>query len=264
MADGGHSINPVETIEWLETMYPSNGVNWEAILSCQYRAALPCPRTIIDVGAHQGAHVAHFINMGAEQIVAFEPIPELAALLANKFGCDRLIVHQMALGHQSGRAQFLIDLQTPSESGLCARSDKTGSEKIITIELYLGTIDQFSLQNVDYIKLDAEGAELSVLAGATRTLARWRPLLSIEYGWAGYSSYGYAKRSLLDWAHVHRYVVCDLFGAPLAGAAYDACVDRYYCDFLAVPEEATDLSDRLQDSGKTLLARIEQFCVASD
>lgn len=215
----------------------------------------------MDVGAHQGAHVAHFLNMGAEQIVAFEPIPELAAGLVDKFGCDRLTVHQMALGRQAGRVPFLVDQDTPSESGLRPRSDKQESRKLITIEVNLGTLDQIRLQNVDYIKLDAEGAELDVLAGAATTLKRWRPLLSIEYGWAGYSSYGLSKHSLRDWALANHYVVCDLFGTTLSGAAYDACLDRYYWDYLAVPDEAVDLRKLLQDSGQALLSDIERFNV---
>lgn len=251
-------IDPVTTLRFLQATYPSMTLNWEAILTAQYRCAVPHPRTIVDVGAHRGTHVAHFLDMGAGHVEAFEPIPEMCAGLVQRFGCDRLTVHQMALSNEAGRASFLIDRATPSESGLRARADKAGQRDFLSIEVEIGTLDQFQLRDVDYIKLDTEGAELMVLAGAESTLAAWRPLLSIEYGWAGYHQYGFSKHSLLDWATSHRYVVCDLFGAPLTNA-YDACVDRYYWDFLVVPEEAEDVMQRLGQNGRTLLANLSRF-----
>jgi FkbM family methyltransferase len=254
-------VDPVQTIKFLEASYSSMALNWEAILACQYRFAIARPRTMVDVGAHQGAHVAHFLDMGAERIIAFEPIPELAAQLVQKFGCERLEVHNIALGDHSGQTTFLIDRAAPSESGLRPRSDQPASRDFLSIQVEMKNLDRFNLQTVDYIKLDAEGAELMVLSGAEATLAAQRPLLSIEYGWEGYNSYGLSKRTLLEWAEAHRYVVCDLFGAPLASAAYDTCVDRYYWDYFVVPEEATDLMQRLQQNGRAVLADIEGFHV---
>ena len=256
---GEDIVSPLETVQWLEARYPSNmALNWEAILSDQYRWAVRRPRTIVDVGAHRGVHVAHFLDMGAEHVEAFEPIPELSAHLVRQFGCDRLTVRQMALGNHSGKTSFLIDLSAPGESGLRARSDKEGVRDYRSIEVDIGTLDQFQLRDVDYIKLDTEGAELVVLAGAESTVAAWRPLLSVEYGWAGYHSYGFEKRSLKEWARLHRYVVCDLFGAPLA-SAYDFCVDRYYWDYFLVPEDTVDLMRRLAENGRAILADMDRF-----
>jgi hypothetical protein len=42
------------------------------------------------------------------------------------------------------------------------------------------TLDEYRLQNVSFIKIDVEGQEMNVLAGAAHTLERCRPTLLIE------------------------------------------------------------------------------------
>jgi FkbM family methyltransferase len=251
-------VDPLGTIERLEARYPAMALNWEAMLSAQYRCVVRQPHTIVDVGAHRGAHVAHFLAMGAERVEAFEPIPELCAHLVQQFGGNRLTVHQMALGDQKGPSTFLVDRASPGESGLRSRSDREGHRDYQQIQVDVGRLDQFELQHVDYIKLDTEGAELTVLAGAEATITVWRPLLSVEYGWAGYHSYGFEKGSLREWARSNDYVVCDLFGASLA-SAYDLCVNRYYWDYFLVPDDAPDLMRRLEENGRAMLAEIDRF-----
>ena len=39
---------------------------------------------------------------------------------------------------------------------------------------------KMDLSRIDYIKLDVEGAELSVLKGAVRTIGKWKPKLAIS------------------------------------------------------------------------------------
>jgi FkbM family methyltransferase len=74
---------------------------------------------------------------------------------------------------------------------VCALGDAAGE-----IEMYGGThdpainpirsvvrcftLDSFQLSNVDYMKIDVEGFERKVLAGAEYTIARWRPVIVIE------------------------------------------------------------------------------------
>lgn len=41
-------------------------------------------------------------------------------------------------------------------------------------------LDDFNLQDVDYIKIDVEGFEKKVLLGGLETVKRWRPLIVIE------------------------------------------------------------------------------------
>ncbi len=41
------------------------------------------------------------------------------------------------------------------------------------------TVEALGLERVDFIKMDIEGAERQALRGARRTIARWKPSLSI-------------------------------------------------------------------------------------
>src|SRR5262249_17294645 len=47
-------------------------------------------------------------------------------------------------------------------------------------EVTVGTLDQFDLNNVRFIKIDVEGSERDVLAGARKTIKRDRPVLLLE------------------------------------------------------------------------------------
>ena len=44
----------------------------------------------------------------------------------------------------------------------------------------LTTIDKFAFERVDMIKIDVEGMELDVLAGARETIARCRPVIYLD------------------------------------------------------------------------------------
>lgn len=137
-----------------------------------------------------------------------------------------------------GTRTFHLNLSVPTESGLELRKFLDDKNRIEKIEVVTERLDAFGLANVDFLKLDCEGAELDVLVGATETLRRSRPLISIEYGAAGYLAYGHTKLDLFEWTRDHGYVVSDLFGRlMLTAETFDLCVDRYYWDFFLVPQD---------------------------
>ncbi len=253
-------MNPTITLKYLETAFRSTAVNWEAILAAQYRAACPNPRCIVDVGANLGAHVAQFVDMGCPKILAFEPIPELAGRLARLHQHGPVTVHQLALGEAARQATYYIDTEVLAESGLKGRIDRPDRVRE-QVPVTVATLDSFALDVLDYIKMDAEGAEMLVLSGADATIGRCRPLISVEYGWAGYHTYGLQKDALLNWAIGHEYAVCDLFGGQITPELFDQCVDRYYWDYLLVPAENRELADRLEAKGELLLRGIGTFIV---
>lgn len=51
-------------------------------------------------------------------------------------------------------------------------------EKYYEMQLY--TLDEFNLQDVDYIKIDVDGYELKVLQGSIETIKKYWPLLVLE------------------------------------------------------------------------------------
>jgi FkbM family methyltransferase len=250
--------NALQLLERLEASCANTSIDWESVLARQYTAVLHAPRTVVDVGANEGLHTRQLVALGTRQVVCIEPMPHLAAGLAAEFGPSVRVVNA-ALSWAEGRQTFQINLDVPTHSGLRSRTDTPASARVEDIVVDTTTLDALGLTDVDFIKLDCEGGDLDVLRGGEATIAASRPLVSIEYGSAGYLAYGHHQFSLFEWAAAHDYVVADLFGNPLAPRdVYAACVDRYYWDYFLVPAEST-LLPVLQASAVTLFGDMAPF-----
>jgi FkbM family methyltransferase len=109
--------------------------------------------------------------------------------------------------------------------------------------IVLDTIDAqaASLERLDFIKIDIEGAELDCLRGAGATVARHRPFISIEYGRSCYSMYGETAVSLFNWACEKDYLLSDLFGNIVEDEAeWLRVCDVSFWDYYLLPKERRD------------------------
>jgi len=254
--------DPRLLIDYLKSAGPAETINWEGLLARQYRRLLDSPRVIVDVGAHAGAHTSHFLNIGARKVVCFEPLPHLAEALKAKFADQPVEVHAVALNHEEGESEFVFNMTTPSESGLKQRVFSLAEEqRLQRITVQMRRLDSFALQDVDFIKTDCEGAELNVLSGGRDVVRRDRPFVSVEYGADGYAAYGLQQDALLIWAVENGYRVSDLFGNSLNDRGdYEYCVDKYYWDFLLIPEEKwQESSRRLHDGAREIIGNIRNL-----
>ena len=67
------------------------------------------------------------------------------------------------------------------QSGFISRSGKWISDREKgNIPCY--SIDDMNVNNVDFIKIDVDGPDRFVLAGAKNTIEKWKPVIYIEYG----------------------------------------------------------------------------------
>jgi len=266
----------LQLLSRLEGAVVNTSIDWESVLARQYSAVLGAPRTVVDVGANEGLHTRRFVALGARQVVCVEPMPDLAARLAAEFGSQVRVVNA-ALSSTEGSQTFQMNLDVPTHSGLRARVDTPADARITNIVVTTTTLDALGLTDVDFLKLDCEGGDLDVLRGGDATIAASRPLVSIEYGAAGYLAYGHDHFSLFEWAAAHDYVVADLgypyygygyryYGYPYAYIGspldrreiYDGCVDRYYWDYFLVPAASAFLP-ALQASAVELLRDMAPF-----
>ncbi|MFO0953537.1 MAG: FkbM family methyltransferase [Isosphaeraceae bacterium] len=143
--------------------------------------------TVYDIGANVGFYAviaAHLVGPSG-RVVCFEPVPENATMIrrnlrANRF--DHGTVCPQALGGSDGRARFLVGAETVA-SKLAAVSGP-GDEYEREIEVEVRRLDAVTaggrIPPPDFIKLDAEGAEAEILAGAADTVNAARPLMLIE------------------------------------------------------------------------------------
>ncbi|TDG11621.1 FkbM family methyltransferase [Seongchinamella unica] len=142
---------------------------------------------IIDAGAFIG-DTAVLFNHKAEgqcEVHCFELLDENLELLRanvklNKLDEERVFVNQLALSDRSGEILEIknhnIQGATKVDSNTSLSPGSSNSIGTISIDDY---VRQRSLDRVDMIKMDIEGAELQALKGATETIRKHRPKLAI-------------------------------------------------------------------------------------
>jgi len=145
--------------------------------------------TVADIGAQSGFYTLLLSKrVGAQgKVIAFEPLPANYRLLEENLRLNKIenaIVRREAVADRTGALNFQFPLDEPSLiAGPVLAEDSTGAFDVPCVSL-----DDFvagQLNSLDLIKMDVEGAEGSVLAGATKTLQQFHPNLIIELHHAG-------------------------------------------------------------------------------
>jgi FkbM family methyltransferase len=143
---------------------------------------------IFDVGANTGQSINFFINnFSHESIFAFEPDQEVFDKLMNFSEKKGVFLNNFALGDKNGRTSFYTSPLTLTSSLLLPNHDSIWGKRknrilglsednsYKEIEVEIRTLDSFiklnSINKIDILKIDVEGAELQVLNGAIESLA---------------------------------------------------------------------------------------------
>ncbi|HEX2079709.1 MAG TPA: FkbM family methyltransferase [Longimicrobium sp.] len=134
--------------------------------------------TVLDVGAHVGYYTLLAAVLAGEsgRVHAFEPNPQNADFLRRHVRINALgnvRVEQAAVSDQAGTARF--DFGTGSGTGHLAAG---GALEVRTIRL-----DDYCAEHAlapAAVKIDVEGAEVSVLEGARQMLERHRPVIFLS------------------------------------------------------------------------------------
>lgn len=174
-------------------------------------------RTVFDVGANIGMTALEFSDEFPDAAVyAFEPNAEnLRQMRANLIGKPEVLTQMLALGAMPGTGHLLLNPDHPSTHRLVS-SDHDGTETVS-----ISTVDQFSadkdISQIDIMKIDVEGHELDVLAGAKRMLAASGiGIVKLECAVDPDSSFHTQFSDICEALHPHGY---RLF------AIYDQCED---------------------------------------
>lgn len=143
--------------------------------------ALPAHANCVDVGANIGGVLERIVQRFPNgRHLAFEPLPHLAADLAQRF--PQVEVHEAAAGERDGTATFYRNARTDALSSL----SKLGmpDSQLSTLEVRIEMLDAVAPGGYrpHFVKIDVEGAEAMVLRGARRLLAEAQPLVVFEHG----------------------------------------------------------------------------------
>ena len=132
-----------------------------------------------DIGAQAGYHTLYASSLVGPggRVFAFEPAPRNIANIKKHVAMNHLAnvsVVECAVSDFDGVSYF--DCTSSAVAGHLAAN---GELAVRTVSLD-HEIDSGALPEPDYIKIDAEGAELRILEGARNLLARRHPTLSVE------------------------------------------------------------------------------------
>jgi FkbM family methyltransferase len=139
--------------------------------------------TVVDAGANIGTHTVAFANLVGPTgtVHAYEPQRRSFMLLAGNVALNALdwvVCHQQAVGETIAEIH-LPPLPPPDMvfnfGAVPLAAGNQSGEKVPLV-----TLDSLDLPRCAVIKIDVEGMEAAVLAGATRLIERCRPLLYVE------------------------------------------------------------------------------------
>lgn len=223
------------------TYIESQGNSWDAHVVDACLAVVGTDGVFYDIGASVGyisVEVAARLE-GAGAVIAFEPQAALAAniaISARLNGFTHLKVFQAMLGERAGEGVLHVGSHSIHASAIAR---ERGSAKV---RCAMTTLDALVMGGAipppSMMKLDVEGAELSVFSGARRTIALHRPHLLFESD-ENMQRFGYRRRDVLDLLDSlceYRYFFVTAAGARIPLTA-ETLEDRQHADVLAVPAD---------------------------
>lgn len=146
---------------------------------------------VIDVGANVGVYTfSAAVQVGSEgQVFAVEPFEGCVRCLEETCrinGLDWVTVCGAAASDRSGTAQLALHGSSElNELVSEPPSGSSGGRATVVCMTLDSLVDDHGLERVDWIKIDAEGHELSVLKGAVSLLRRFKPRILYENVAAG-------------------------------------------------------------------------------
>ena len=214
--------------------------SWEPHLIDLFRQVVQPGSVALDLGANFGFHTLEIARcVGSNgRVLAFEPQRIIHQQLCHHVFINNILnvwTFNAAVGDQLSS----VAVCSPHES-ISGNSGATpigvGSEVVQMV-----TIDSLQIDSLDFIKMDIQGAELSALVGAERTITSRRPVVAIEVEESWLQRFRTSSKEILDWFLARNYVVyrfetewpTDCFAVPVEAD------DGVRCWLKKIPWETT-------------------------
>jgi FkbM family methyltransferase len=219
--------------------------------------------TVLDVGAHHGLYTLLTAKRVGPRgrVIAFEPSPRERGRLLRHLrvnGCSNVSVVHCALADRTGEADlFLVEGRNDWLNSLRPPAIEERTCKVrVEVRCLDDVLAELGISQVDFIKLDVEGAELSFLRGATKLLqGASRPAILAEVQDLRTQAWGYAAREIIqflvraDYCWFALTAHSNLEPVSTELPAYDA-------NLVALPEERVEEFQRLLAGCKSVWREI--------
>ncbi len=183
-------------------------------------------QSVIDVGAHLGLFsICAWQCTGKKgKLYSFEPTPTTFALLQQTIRINGAQGHiqpvQAAVANQKGKVTFYLgegDINVSNSIVAHPERERKG------YEVPMIALDEFVRENntgrIDFMKIDAEGAEMSVLKGARMILSEHRPICILGMHPNSIVKFGDSAKGIWDFVHEMGYRV-EEEGRPMEEADF--------------------------------------------
>jgi FkbM family methyltransferase len=138
----------------------------------------------IDIGANTGIYCVkaakHYKNDGV--VLAVEPFIDILSTLQYSIqinGFSNVRLRNFCVSNHTGMMKFWRNFEKPNCFSLTKYDPNAKPLSVLTVSLD----DLFSWENLDrldYLKIDAEGAEQDILFGAKNVIQKHRPIIQLE------------------------------------------------------------------------------------
>jgi len=138
----------------------------------------------VDVGASTGIYALEAAMLVGTRgvVLAVEPFPEVYATLYHSIranGFTQVRPRSVCLGSRIEPRTLWLNFGRPSLFSTMERAGDAPGLPVLAVSLD-DLLRWEGLDQVAYVKIDAEGAEEEILTGAADTIARCRPIVQIE------------------------------------------------------------------------------------
>ena len=169
---------------------------------------------VVDVGANMGATTLLFNRAFPDaRILAIEPVEiNYRCLLHNTRGISNITTLKMAVSNK--RSSIKLSMPTAAQRpDLHRRFGNSGLYSIFGKDdahsetVQADTLDNIVSDKVDFLKIDVEGSEALVFAGAKRIMTKDRPIMMVELSGHNIEMAGHTFQEYTSYFDALNYVV---------------------------------------------------------
>lgn len=155
-------------------------------------AQIPAGGVVLDIGANVGHH-ALFYSTKAGEVHAFEPNPAFHDEFDTHMNDNHVTnvhLHKFGIGNRTQEAAYYAPTGDNHGIGSFIEGHESSNESIGALSVVKGdeAVAALGLSRLDFIKIDVEGYEESVLRGLQETLQKFKPIIVMEYERGEFSS----------------------------------------------------------------------------